>query len=171
MGPRHPQAQWRPHSDSLTYMETCWWTNTCANWNIGGTISSWVINNVSGDAMAPSRARASTGTGPTAYAWEHETGTIKFIRLHAQTEALTGANSRWVISTESVLSLFMLHVYTENFDRTLSCWVNSAASMDRLAPYGARVSTGTVMTNFDIHGTISTWLICGYWKCSRTIIS
>ena len=51
----------------------------------------------------------------------HETGTIKFIRLHVQAEALTGANSRWVISTESVLSLFMpLHVYTENFDRTIS---------------------------------------------------
>ena len=52
----------------------------------------------------------------------HETGTIKFIRLHVQVEALTGANSRWVISTESVLSLFMpLHVYTENFDRTTYC--------------------------------------------------
>ena len=136
MGPRHPQAQWRPHSDSLIYTESCWWTNTCVNWNIGGTISSWVINNVSGD------------------------------------RALTEANSRWVISTESVVSLFMpLHVYTENFDRTISCWVISAASMDRLAPYGARVSTGTEMTNFHMHGTISTLLICGYWKCSRTIIS
>ena len=53
---------------------------------------------------------------------ENYKGTIKFIRLHVQTEALTGANSRWVISTECVLSLFMrLHVYTENFDRTISC--------------------------------------------------
>ena len=70
MGPRHPQAQWRPHSDSLIYTESCWWTNTCVNWDMGGTISSWVIHNVSGDAMAPSRAKATTGTGPTAYAWD-----------------------------------------------------------------------------------------------------
>ena len=67
----------------------------------------------------------------------HETGTIKFIRLHVQTETLTGANSRWVISTESALSLFIrLHVYTENFDRTISCWVISTASMDSLALMG-----------------------------------
>ena len=102
----------------------------------------------------------------------HETGSIKFYEITCASRStdrgkLQMGDQHWVCS-ESVYAITCVY---------WKLWQNNILLSGQCCIYG---SPGTLWgqgihryrdDQFHMHGTISTLLICGYWKCSRTIIS